>query len=804
MKYLKIAMLLLLPLCSVAQHNLTARLVDKDTQPVAFANALLFQMPDSTFYKATTSDELGKLSFTDVVDGDYALMISSVGYVTLSRKLTINSSTDLNDLVMSIDQEQLDAVTVTAKRPTVQRKPDRIIFNVENTSVSTGNAAQILRSTPGIFEMNGSYTVKGSTAQVYINNKRVFLTDDELQQLLNGYNGDNVKSVEVIFNPPAMYDADGGAVINIITSKNVSLGYKGSVTGNWQIDEFAKYQIGTSQFYKKDWLSVYANYNYNPRKDLTLQESEVGFFNSDGTRNSRWFTDVEAISRSDAHALNSIIDITLDEKNTLSFMGYLGLNNDRELDRDVSTTIVPQGATMFSGFDTASRIGQDYSSGHANLSWLSVLNDNGGNLKVEGTYIFTNNENTQNFASRFFDNTQTTTRINNFRTIGFQKANIFSGKVDYIDLLGSYVFSTGLKFTNISNQSNQDFFDTDMGAVRDPSLSDNFLYDEQIYAAYSQLSRDWDKWAFSAGLRLEQTNVEGNSVSLGLVNKQNYLGVFPNLSISNNLNDKNYLNLSYKRSIERPGAGDLNPFNNFINDNNLSTGTPDLIPAFTNKITLGWVYNNELFIDAYYIHTENMINTVAFQNNDTNVLEQRSINLNYEFQYSIDAMLYKDLSDSWSNTTSVSMFYMENEVNALQSPIRPQQSNTIGFYIDMYNNFELSKDKSLKMNINTSYVSSILFGTYLYKNLFTSEIGFSKSIWNKRALLTASYRDIFNTANQPFTTRYQNQDNSEFIIAETQLFSLGFTYKFGNFRLESREPEPLEEQERTGKKTKGF
>jgi hypothetical protein len=761
-------------------------------------------MPDSVFYKATYSDENGKFKVANCSSGEYTLQISSVGYVPLSRKLTLNQTTDLGTIILTENTEELDAVVINAARPTIERKADRLIFNVENSSLSTGNASQILQSTPGIFEMNGSYTVKGSVAQVYINDKRVFLSNEELQQLLRGYNGDNVKSVEVIFNPPARYDADGGAVINIVTSKSVSLGYKGSVTGNWGVDTFAKYRFGTGHSYKNDWINVYANYNYNPRKDLTLQESEVGFFNNDGSRNSRWFTDVRSTSRTDAHAFNSIIDIALDKNNSLSFMGYLGLNDGGEVDSDVTTLILPQGATTFSGFNTTSKTKQDYSSGHMNLSWNSILNDSGSSFSVEGTYIFTDTDNSQNFSSVFFDNSQTTTGTNNFRTNGIQKADILTAKMDYEDIFGSYNFSSGLKFTNISNKSNQDFLDTNMGSIEDPSLSDKYLYDERIYAAYSQASRDWTKWSFIAGLRLEQTDVKGNSESLGLVNNQEYLGVFPNLSINHILNDKNDLTLSYKRSIDRPGSGDLNPFNNFTNDNIVSTGAPGLVPAFTDKINLGWNYKNELFVDVYYINTNDMINSISFQNNETNTLVLQSVNLNYEFQYSVDATFYKYVNKSWLTSTTFGAFYMENEVDAVQSPNRVQKTNTTGYYVDTNNLFNLSKDGSLKMSLSATYVSSILFGTYKYENLLTSRIGFSKSLWNNRALLTASYNDIFLSANQPFISTYQNQDNTDFTILETQLFSLGFTYKFGNYRLENRDVETPEDQGRTGKKTKGL
>ncbi|GAK74715.1 putative TonB-dependent receptor [Nonlabens ulvanivorans] len=797
-------LLLFTSLSTFAQINLTGNLIDSDGAPIAFANVVLLDVEEGTFKYGTSTDETGNFSFPNVINGDYNFNASFVGYVTLSRKLTLQKNTALNNLTLETDAAQLDTVTIIAEKPTIERKSDRLIFNVENTTLSTGNASQILQSTPGVFEMNGTYTVKGSVAQVYINNKRVYLSNEELEQLLSGYSGENVKSVEVIHNPPARYDAEGGAVINIVTSKNVSLGYKGSLTGKYEIDTFAKYNIGTSQYYKNNWLNVYANYNFNPRKDLTLEESQVGFFNNDGTRSSRWFTDLNSVSRSQSHAFNTIIDININEKNSLSILGYLGLDNGREVDTDVNTLILPQGGTMFSGFNTDSSTGRDATIGSLNLGWNNIMNDNGGTLSVEGSYFFTEVDNGQDFFSTFFDDTQTTTSTNSFNTVGFQDINIFTAKADYLDQIGAYSLSAGLKYSDISSQSKQDFFDTNMGSSIDPSLSDNYSYDEHIYAAYAQLEREWTKWSFTGGLRLEQTDVVGDSETLGLVNSQNYLGFFPNISVTHNLNEKNDLSLSYKRSIERPRYGDLNPFNNFINDNNIESGNPNLQPAFTNKVTLGWTYDYELFVDAYYIYTKGILDNLPFQNNNTNVLTTQSANLNYEFQYSVDATLIKYPTEKWTSLTSVSAFYMENEFKAIQSISENQRLNTTGFFIQTQNLFELSKDGTLNMLIEADYITSILFGSYKYENMLASSIGFSKRLWNDRAILTAKYSDIFLSQNQPFVSRYANQDNRVLTIPETQLFTIGFTYKFGNFRLDNREPEASEELERTGKKTKGL
>jgi len=754
MKYLKLCVILLLPLWSVAQHNLTARIVDKETQPVAFANALLFQMPDSTFYKATTSDEMGKLSFTDVADGDYVLNISSVGYVTLSRKLTINTTTDLNDLQMAVNQEELDAVTVTAKRPTVQRKADRIIFNVENTSVSTGNAADILSVTPGIVAMNGEYLVKNKAAVVYINNRRVYLTSDELNQLLNGYTGDNVKSVEVITNPPARYDADGAAVINIVTSTNVSLGYKGSVNGSWTVDTFAKYQVGLSQYYKNKWLNVYANYNYNPRKDLLQAESQIGFFNPDGSRSDRWFMNMDRVDRSAAHAINTTIDIQLSDRSTVSIMGNLNINENQDAVNNVETLILQNGATEFSGFNTESAIARNKNNGWVTAGLLNELGENGATLNLEASHVFVNGDANQDLFSTFFDTAGATTSTNSFNTIANLDIAINALKLDYSGSLGDYSVTTGLKFTDIATLSGQDFFDTNSGSILDPS------------------------------------------------NTQDYLGLFPNLSLSHYINESNTLSLTYKRSIERPGYNTLNPFNYFINDANVETGNPNLQPAFTNDIGFTWDIDNTYTFDLYYSRTDDIIDVLTFQDNQNQILINQDANLNFEQQYSFDFSVFKYLTDRWIFYTQTSLFYQENEFTGTFSNNETVRQNTTGFYIATNNFFQLNEKGTLNMDVKTTYISSLLYGSNKVEGIFGSSIGLSQQLWDNRALLTLKYNDIFLSQNQVMRTRYLNQDNQSLSLPETQTFSLGFIYKFGNFRLENREATPPKDIERTTKKTR--
>lgn len=789
---------------TTAQNDLTGTVSNNKMELIAYSNVVLFKMPDSVFYKASYTDVEGQFKIPDCSNGNYTLQISSVGYVPLSRKLSLNQTTDLGTIILNENTEELDAILIRASKPTIDKRADRLVFNVENTVLSIGNTQNLLKKTPGVFEMEGTYMVQNSPAVIYINNKRVYLTSDELSALLRGYSADNIKSVEVITNPPASYDAEGVAVININTSKGISLGYKGNVSGQWTQGTFAKYQLGSSHFYKNNWLHVYSSYNYNPRRDLKLDDARIGFFNPDGSRSERWFTKLEKVDRSAAHNFNTIVDMTVNERNSLSFSGNFSTNQNNDVTYQNETLVLQEGATMFTGFNANSQFENNRTNGFANAQWQHVLNEEGASLSLQGNYIFTDSDQLQNLSTRFFDADQTTTGTNSFLTDTFQEIDIYTAKLDFITTIGSYDFSSGLKFSNVSSTSSQNFFDTNSGSTLNPSLSDLFLYKENIFAAYAQIDRSWEKWSLAAGLRLEQTDVEGDSQSLGQVNTQEYLELFPNLALTHQLNENNSYTLSYKRTIDRPRYTDLNPFKTFLNDFNFNTGNPNLQPSFNNKFTLSWNHQNTWFIDTYFLYTKDLLSDVPFQNNTNNTLNIQSINLNYELQYSIDLATYQYINKSWYTGVSASLFYMENETKAIQSGNVDVVSSTTGFYLNSFNRFNMSEDRTLSMDIDVSYLSSILFGTYEWGGSFVTNVSFNKSIWKRRAQLTLAFNDIFSTQNQRMDTRYLNQDNNYLALPETRTVTLGFTYNFGNFRLENNEITTPEEEERISKKERGL
>ncbi|MEH6408763.1 MAG: TonB-dependent receptor, partial [Leeuwenhoekiella sp.] len=603
------------------------KVTDTGNTPVEFCNIMLLKAADSTFIKGAVTEDNGSFIIESLDPDQYIIKSSFVGYKdNYTEPFTLKGDFTVPVIRLEEDSENLDEVVLNYKKPTIQRKIDRLVYNVENTVVSSGNTYDILRKTPGVIIQQDNLLIKNSPATVYINDRRVYLSSTELRSLLEGFSGENVKSIEVITNPPAKYDAQGGAILNITTSKNLSIGYKGSVYGSNTIAILPKYSMGTSQYYKTKGVDLFANYSYNTRSDFKDDDSYINYFAADGLPDSQWKTNFDKTTRKNSHSLNTIFDFTLNEKNSLSISSNILYTPKENSDIAVNTNIYNTQNTLDSLFTTKSKLNDDRTNLLFNATYKSKLNDKGAELTVSGNYIRYDDQQTQSVTTNYFLPQGDPLRTNSFFTDSDQENDIFTGQID-ISTQGASTFETGLKFTSSTSQSGYDFYNTEGGSLDyDSSLSDTFKYDEQIYAGYASVNKDWNSWSIKAGIRAEYTDIEGNSLALGQVNTQEYFELFPSAYIMHNLNENNTFILNYNRSVTRPAFSSLNPYRYFLNENNFQSGNPDLRPGFQNKITLDYILKDKYNFSIYYQREENSPQALSYQYNSERYF--RSIELN--------------------------------------------------------------------------------------------------------------------------------------------------------------------------------
>ena len=380
-----------------------------------------------------------------------------------------------------------------------------------------------------------------------------------------------------------------------------------------------------------------------------------------------------------------------------------------------------------------------------------------------------------------------------------QDSEIYTGQVDISTPLGSTNFETGLKYSGLKTESGQDYFDTNTGTRQfSGELSDFLNYEEDIYAAYASMSKDWEKWSMKLGLRGEYTDVQGISESQGLVNSQNYFELFPTFYLNYNASEDHGFGLEYSRRITRPRFENLNTYRYFLNENNFQDGNPDLMPAISNMIKFSYSYKNKLFFDLYWDKANNEIATMPFQDNENRNLRSSSLNMDFSQQYSFDISYYDYLNDWWSVSAFTSFFYMQNDFPALESGGQIVTNDTFGAYIYAGNFFTLSKDGTFSGELTTTYIPDYIVGSYEFEEpQFGLNFGLRKTFFDSRLVTTVNVDDIFNTMNMPLRSQYLNQNNSFFAMPESRMVRFGVTYKFGNFKLgDNKRAITAEESER--------
>ena len=242
-------------------RHLRGTIIDEQGQPVAYANVYLLHPSDSTVIGGGVSNEAGY--FVVPFDTEPVLArISFVGYKTIYRQC---DKENIGTIRMRPDNYTLNGVVVQGERPKVVLQGNSLLMNVEGTVMERmGTAEDVLTRVPMIAKRGEGYEILGKGAPlIYLNNRKL----TELTELKN-VQSDMIRSVEVIQNPGARYDATVNAVIVIRTKRVAGEGLGVELTS---------------------WSREGRGYANNERINLTYRTGGLELFaNLFGAYNKRW------------------------------------------------------------------------------------------------------------------------------------------------------------------------------------------------------------------------------------------------------------------------------------------------------------------------------------------------------------------------------------------------------------------------------------------------------------------------------------------------------------------------------------
>ncbi|MEY8758618.1 TonB-dependent receptor domain-containing protein [Chryseobacterium tongliaoense] len=690
----------------------------------------------------------------------------------------------------TIKTTELKELSLEYKKPKIIRKADRIEFNVENTILSSNNAWEIVKRSPNVQTSADQLSVRGSQSIIVtINDKKVSLTGDELKSLLQNMNGSDIKSVEVITNPPAKYEASGSAVINIKMKINTAKGYKGSINAGYEQGIYARENIGISQYYKTGKFALSGSYQFG----TGIYYNEIREVINYPEQLQQWENILHRKNRRDAeHTYRFNADYAIDSLNTLSFGidGYIAQKNHALY--NVPTYIYTHDKQLESYFVTQNNRLTPNSTVNYNLQYDHQFSSK-EKLTTTATYTDYHYETSQDVKTDYFI---TDPRSQRFLTDNEQHIRIFTVRMDYSNNKQWADFETGFKYSRVKAENNLDFSRDMNGELNnDPLLSNIFRYDEKVFAGYVSAGKDWKSWSIKAGLRAELTSVDGNSVHPEQENNQRYFNFFPTFFIQNKASESHLLSFSYGRRITRPAYNYLNPSKSYFSPNSYLIGDVGLKPAISDQLSMTYSYKNKYAAELYYIHEKNPTSQLTIQDNVNNILIQKITNIPGNDYFGLSLSASFDPAPWWSvNLQGGPALQLNHFIFSDGSSLKKQRWGAYG-NADMQ--LTLSKQSGLTADINFMFNTSRLQGPAVAGSTCNLSLGIKKKLFSDRAEITLSLQDIYRGEKFKVTSFYKDQNNFYTYYGDTQRFRLSFKYNFGKNTLKGKEvKQKTDEQQR--------
>lgn len=770
----KFLLFLLLPVLVFSQKNkIDGLIINSQNEKLPAVKVEIFST-GNILLKTLTTNENGIFTIEGLADSTVKLVIKDLEFAPLEKTLNLNEDHSNLKIILKKEVQDIQEIVMTKQKPLVKRKIDRLEFNVENSNISSLNAWEILKKTPGVTASNDVLAIKGSQSiLVTINDKRVMLTGDELKNLLENTQGEDLKTVEVITNPPAKYEASGSAVLNIVMKKNTIEGYRGVLSSKYVQTQYAKGVGGISQYYKKNKLSLMGSYNLG-----------TGIYYREGTDyvnytedQTRWISTMNRKDQSKSQNTVSFnAEYEIDSLNSVS-LNYSGFFNPKSFGTyHVPTLIYNNQNVVESSYTTIN----DHQSRIINnsLSFQADRKFNDKN-KITWTNYFAGN-NAQKYQNVLtylnFANEEPTE--NNFVTDNSSDVQLYSTQADYQWKNEKWELESGGKYSFVKTNSQLDFSDNENGELEYRADKSNvFDYKEHNFALYSSLAYNPGKWNFKAGLRAEKIDLEGVVSEPFEVNKNNYWKLFPTLYAQYITKSNHQFGLSYGKRISRPSYWWLNPAKSYYNLFSYFKGDPKLKATIIHNLNLTYTYK-DWNVDLYYRKEIFPSMEISYQEPSNNNLIYYFTNIEKGQAYGLS--LYKNfqIKPWWSLSLSENLEHNENYFVGIDQIL--YRNKVWNLVYDVSTSFTLDKNSEWKLELGHRYNSPSIQGTFTISSSSSAYFVMNRKFFDKKLEASLIFNDIFRTSGEKVSTRYANQDNYFLDYRDTQSISISLKLNFGN------------------------
>jgi outer membrane receptor for ferrienterochelin and colicins len=774
-------------------------------QPLEYAT-IAFVAADQKVVAGGITDETGTFAI-DVPKGNYTINIEFISFKQHTLTRDISSDTNLGTISLAEDAQVIQGVTVRAERTEVEIKLDKKVYNVgQDLIVKGGTVSDVLDNIPSVsVDAEGTVSLRGNeNVRILIDGRPSNAIN--IQEALRLIPADAIDKVEVVTNPSARYDSEGGGgLLNIILKKGKNDGVNGTIIASTGYPE--QYGISGNINYKTKDFNLFTTTGYNYRVSPGNSMTDTRYLNPDNT--TRNYIDERRDNERFNRSFNTNfgMDWFLSDKATWTNQVRIRKSTN-ENDENV----------YFHNYD----VNHDY------LFTTSRLSDSwGDNEEVEYSTNFVqkfgkDTDHALTLNGRFsIENRDDLTSINNFfestRNKQRQASNEF--QADYVLPIGEDSrFEAGYRGTFNDNLTDYEvnITDADTGILTpDPRFTNELEYKEKINALYTQYGTKFNKFSILLGLRWEDSNIDINQLATSEFINRKYNNFFPSAFVTYEIAKDHNVSLSYSRRISRPRGHMINPFSNYSSNINIFRGNPELNPAFTDAFDIGYMkrWNKLTLSTSLYVNkTTDSFQFVRQESGDfvttevngvpveTPIMLTSPINLATQYRAGFEFTLNYSPFKWWRMNSNFNLFRNETQGDFTYTDFNDvqvtQNFDNVAYSWFARLNSKVTLPYKIEWQTNMTYNGPQTNAQGKSLGVFSTNMGFSKDILKDKGTLALNVQDLFNSRKRINETYLPGvlESYSEMQWRERTI-TLSFTYRF-NRQKNDRENNRMMQQQR--------
>ncbi|MBE7170059.1 MAG: outer membrane beta-barrel protein [Williamsia sp.] len=771
-----------------ASGMITGIVKNSKNEVITAVTVTLLKASDSALVYSTRTDEDGQYQFTRVASGAYLLRVTAIGFnqytgmpVSFNEK---HGNVILPPIIMGPSSTVAMAeVIVKAKRPLIEQEIDKTVVNVASMiSSAAGNTLEVLEKTPGVtVNAGGDISLNGrGSILLLIDGRPTYLSGQDLAAYLKSLPGSLLDKIELMDNPPARYDASGNGIINIRLKKNRNAGITGSLSTGYTQGRYGRNNDAANISYNRKKLNFSSSLSYNREKNYTDDRYKRLFYNAGNQLTSM----LSLLNRQQnkGYGLNAGagIDYSASTSTSVGFQFNLIQSNRRGLLGYSSDNYGANGQHVSYGKGLNKSTDSKINPGAA-INFLHRFGKTGKELSADINYLKYHTNADMALQNDLYQPDGTPVSNGRFLYLLPSGITIYTFRADYVHPIKNQAkLEAGIKSSVVDNNSIADYYSV-TGDTRtiDYRRSNHFVYHENINAAYVNATKSWKRFGTQLGLRIENTQSNGNQLGNDSVpasrQAKNYTWLFPGLYLNYKLDStgKNSLNLSITRRINRPNYQYLNPFVFFRDNYSYTAGNPLLNPQYQYRYELRYQHKQFLRMALSY----NRFTDVIFQTTEAvnELFITRPQNIAKGYMLLLNTGLSLSLASWWNLNADILLSHMGLKGKAYSEDLTP---DAYVARINVLNQWGFSNGWSAELG---GYYASIdLNGQAFTSGMYRINAGMQKKILKDRGSLRLSVDDLFHS--WVYHNRSVSVKQAQYFQvseSDTQRAGIAFTYRFG-------------------------